>query len=130
MVMPGTITGRVSIITTGGTSSGGGNFTVTPTKFPSAQQGAKLVGTGVVIGEFNGALQGYSVAISADGNTAVIGGLDDNSAEGAAWIFTRNGGCWTQQAKLVGTGNVGNAEQGYSVSLSADGNCRVSRGNW
>jgi hypothetical protein len=35
------------------------------------------------------ALQGYSVAVSADGNTAVVGGYFDNSGAGAAWVFTR-----------------------------------------
>src|ERR1700693_1820786 len=37
------------------------------------QQGSKLVGTGYV----GGALQGLSVALSADGNTAIVGGPDD-----------------------------------------------------
>ena len=31
-----------------------------------------------------------SVALSADGNTALIGGPDDNSTRGAAWLFTRS----------------------------------------
>jgi len=83
------------------------------------QQGTKLVGTGAV----GAAYQGYSVALSADGNTAIVGGYNDNSQAGAAWVFTRSGGVWTQQGtKLVGTGAVGAAYQGFSVSLSADGN--------
>jgi PKD repeat protein len=37
-------------------------------------------------------------------------------------VFTRSGGVWTQQGnKLVGTGAVGAAEQGFSVALSSDG---------
>ncbi len=52
--------------------------------------------------------QGHSVALSADGNTAIVGGPDDNSDAGAAWVFTRSDGVWTQQgSKLVGTGAVG-----------------------
>ena len=83
------------------------------------QQGPKLVGTGTA----GGAGQGLSVALSGDGNTAIVGGPDDNSGAGAAWVFTRSGGVWTQQGtKLVGTGAIGAAMQGYSVSLSADGN--------
>ena len=55
--------------------------------------------------------QGYSVALSADGNTAIVGGAGDNSNVGAAWVHTRSGGVWTQQgSKLVGTGAVGSAE--------------------
>jgi hypothetical protein len=90
------------------------------------QQGPKLVGTGVVgLSE-----QGYSVAISSDGNTAVVGGVKDNNFAGAVWVFTRSGGLWTQQgSKLVGTGAVGSdVEQGSSVAISSDGNTLVEGG--
>jgi hypothetical protein len=89
------------------------------------QQGPKLVGTGVV-GSFPA--QGYSVALSADGNTVVVGAPSDNDA-GAAWVFTRSNGAWTQQGqKLVGTGSVGYAGQGWSVALSGDGNTAMLGG--
>jgi len=125
MVMPGAATGAVSITTAGGTANGSGNFTVKATLFPFAQQGAKLVGTdGSATAE-----QGRSVAISADGNTAIIGGFDDNGGLGAAWVFTRSGSSWAQQGtKLAGTGNTGLAEQGQSVSISADGNTAIVGG--
>ena len=85
------------------------------------QQGPKLVGTGAV-GSF--VYQGYSVAISADGNTIIEGAYEDNGNTGAVWIFTRSGGVWTQQGpKLVGTGYVGvNILQGWAVAISPDGN--------
>ena len=74
-----------------------------------AQQGSKLVGTGAV----GAAHQGNSVAISADGNTAIVGGYADNAFAGAAWVFTRSEGVWSQQgSKLVGTGAVGIARSG------------------
>ena len=79
------------------------------------QQGDKLVGTGAV----GSAAQGSSVALSADGHTAIVGGPNDNTNTGAAWVFTRSDGVWTQQgSKLVGTGAVGSAAQGTSVALS------------
>jgi hypothetical protein len=88
------------------------------------QQGGKLVDAGST-----GAEQGYSVSLSADGNTAIVGGPSDNSNTGAAWVYTRSGGVWTQQGgKLVGTGAVGSAHQGLSVSLSADGNTAIVGG--
>jgi hypothetical protein len=90
-----------------------------------SQQGKKLVGTGAV----GKARQGMSVALSADGNTALVGGWSDNSKTGAAWVFTRSGGVWTQQGKkLVGTDTVGRACQGTSVALSADGNTAILGG--
>lgn len=87
------------------------------------QQSGKLIGTGAP----TGAYQGYSLALSADGNTLIEGGQGD--VPGAAWIFTRTGNTWSQQAKLVGTGGIGVlAQQGYSVSISADGNTALSVG--
>jgi hypothetical protein len=91
------------------------------------QQGPKLVGTGAV---GTTVYQGQSVAVSADGNTAIVGGFGDNSNVGAAWVYTRSNGVWTQQSsKLVGTDAVGPAYQGWSVALSADGNTAIV-GGW
>jgi FG-GAP-like repeat len=98
--------------------------TLQPALAKFVQQGTKLVGTG---GASN-ALQGIAVSVSADGNTAIVGGSND-SPTGAAWIFTRSGGTWSQQGtKLVGSDNVGNANQGFSVALSADGNTAIVGG--
>jgi hypothetical protein len=91
------------------------------------QQGKKLVGSSphkpaesiLSLGE------GVSVALSADGNTAIVGGW---RSEGV-WVFTRNGDAWTQQGKkLVGTGAVGNARQGMAVALSGDGGTAIVGG--
>jgi hypothetical protein len=70
------------------------------------QRGNKLVG----IGSVGNAEQGCSVALSANGETAIVGGPFDNKGIGAAWVYTRHGHVWTQQGdKLVGGGAVGNA---------------------
>ena len=89
-----------------------------------SQEGPKLVGTGAI----GLAKQGVSVAISGDGNTAIIGGNADDGGIGAAWIFVRSGSTWTRQAKLVGTGAIGPASQGLAVGLSADGNTAIVGG--
>jgi hypothetical protein len=93
------------------------------------QQGSELVGTGAVTYPY-GSGQGDSVALSAAGNTAVVGGASDNLFTGAAWVFTRSNGSWTQQgSKLVGSGAVGpNVNQGISVALSADGSTNIVGG--
>jgi hypothetical protein len=85
------------------------------------QQGGKLFGTDAHPGTVH---QGNSVALSADGNTALVGGPEDNNSVGAAWVFTRSNGIWTQRGgKLVATDVVfTNARQGWAVALSADGN--------
>ena len=109
----------------GDNAGAGAAWVFTRTDGVWSQQGNKLVGTGAV----GSALQGYSVALSADGNTAIVGGYNDNGYTGAAWVFTRTNGVWSQQGnKLVGTGAVGIAQQGYSVALSADGNTAIVGG--
>ncbi len=122
VVMSSALTGSISITTANGTAISVSSFTVITTPYPSIQQGSKLVGSGAT----GSASQGYSVSISADGNTAILGGYADNSNTGAAWIYTRSGNAWSQQGtKLVGAGAVGAAQQGASVSISADGNTAI-----
>ncbi len=90
-----------------------------------SQQGNKLTGNDAT----GAAWQASAVAVSADGNTAIVGGYLDNGDAGAAWVFTRSAGAWTQQGpKLVGSGAVGDAGQGWSVALSADGNTAIIGG--
>jgi hypothetical protein len=99
-----------------------------------SQQGNKLVGTGAA----GNVLQVGSVALSADGNTAIVGGPADGLDldvkryawfRGAAWVYTRRNGVWTQQgSKLVGA-DVGASQQGRSVALAADGNTAIVGGH-
>jgi gliding motility-associated-like protein len=125
MVMPGATTGKIAISDTNTTAVSANAFTVTGTPYPQAQQGNKLSGADAT-GTAN---QGYSVSISADGNTAIVGGFKNNSYQGGAWIYTRKNGEWTQQgAKLLGSEAVGAAQQGVSVAMSADGNTAIVGG--
>ncbi len=90
-------------------------------------QQARLLGSDV---SKEVASQGSSVALSADGNTLIIGGMDDNKGTGAMWIFVRANGVWTQQGpKQWGTVLLGIAHQGVSVALSADGNTALVGGD-
>ncbi|HEY3388781.1 MAG TPA: hypothetical protein VGK38_04360, partial [Prolixibacteraceae bacterium] len=89
------------------------------------QQGSKLTGTGAS----GKAAFGKGIALSSDGNTAIVGGPFDTNNQGAVWIFTRSNGIWTQQGnKLIGSGALGAANQGFSVSLSSDGNTAMIGG--
>ena len=58
-------------------------FSSQPALAQFTQQGPKLVGNDVA----GGAEQGNSVALSADGNTALVSGENDNSGIGAVWVF-------------------------------------------
>jgi hypothetical protein len=88
-------------------------------------QQARLTGAG----EIGGGAFGAAVAISADGNTIAVGGpydgyTDNRSAhyEGGVWIYSRAGGHWAQQEKLVATDSQGKQTLfGEQVALSSDG---------
>ena len=72
-----------------------------------------------------GSLFAYSVSISGDGNTALFGAFGDGadvSGAGAAYIFTRSGTAWTEQAKIQGSDKQLGDLFGRSVSISSDGN--------
>jgi hypothetical protein len=86
---------------------------------------AKLTGGGESgEGEF-----GEAVALSADGNTALMGGPGDTSFNGAAWVFTRAGTTWSQDGeKLTGRGGEGRSNFGLAVALSAEGNTALIGG--
>ena len=89
------------------------------------QQGAKLVGTGMT----GAGSIGYSVSLSADGNTLASGAYNDDGGYGASWVFTRSSGTWTQQGtKLLGASVTGAANIGVSITLSADGNTLAAGG--
>jgi len=81
---------------------------------PFIQQGGKLTGGQESFGE--------SVALSQDGDTALVGGSEAHRFEGAAWVFTRSGETWSEQAELRPSGAVGEEVSfGASVALSGDG---------
>jgi hypothetical protein len=65
------------------------------------------------------------VALSGDGTTALIGAPGDEDPNGdgagAAYVFARDGGGWTQRAKLLADDGDSNDFFGNSVALSGDG---------
>lgn len=74
---------------------------------------------------------GASVALSSDGNTAIIGAyganVGTNNNQGAAYVFTRSGTAWTQQAKLLAADGTTNDYFGAAVALNSDGNTAFIR---
>lgn len=76
---------------------------------------------------------GSEVALSADGNTAVIGGFGDNSDTGAAWVYTRGPSGWAVQQKLIAPTagadrELAPGEFGSRISLNAAGTTALIAG--
>jgi len=72
---------------------------------------------------------GWSVSISSDGNTMVVGApynkISGKSEQGSAYVFVRSRGKWIQQQKLTVSDGSDGDRFGWSVSISSDGNIIV-----
>ena len=70
---------------------------------------------------------GESVALSADGRTLLVGGT--SGAAGAAWVFARQQGRWTQQGTRLTADLPSVTTFGTTVALSGDGGTALI-GTW
>ena len=64
---------------------------------------------------------GWAVALSDDGNTAVVGAPDKDLLTGAVYVFTRSGYKWSQTAEFQADDATQFAEFGQAVAVSHDG---------
>jgi len=98
-----------------------------------ARQGPKLVGSGALVdtgpNNENIVSQGYAVAISADGNTAAVGGPFDGYG-GAVWIFKRSNGVWSQFGGKISFQALQGGYFGSQLAISADGNTIIGGGRY
>lgn len=82
-----------------------------------------------------GTTETTSAAISADGQTVIVGASTSGDGErggpGAAWIYTRGSGGWDLRVRLDPYANGGPARFGSAAALSADGRVALvaSEGN-
>lgn len=96
-----------------GGSSSGSVYVFTRTAGIWSQQ-AKLTANDASAGDYFG----DSVAIS--GDTVIVGAYGSNSSTGAAYVFTRTAGVWSQQAKLTASDGVSYHFFGSSVAVLGD----------
>ena len=96
---------------TGG-SSAGAVYVFTRSGTTWSQQ-AKLVAS-------DAAENDYMAVVAIDGDTIVAGAYQKNSNAGAAYIFTRSGTTWSQQAKLVASDAAAGDFFGFSTAIDGD----------
>jgi hypothetical protein len=81
-------------------------------------QQAQLTATGGTLDDF------FGISVALSGDTAIVGAFADdlgaNADQGSAYVFTRTGTTWTQQAQLTATGGAASDQFGISVALSGD----------
>jgi hypothetical protein len=94
----------------------GSAYVFTRTGTTWTQQAKLLASDGAVADQFG-------CSVSLDGDTALIGANCDNdngAYSGSAYVFTRTGTTWTQQAKLLPSDGAAYDVFGYCVSLDGD----------
>jgi len=62
----------------------------------------------------------FGVAVALQGATALVGAYGDASYQGAGYVFTNDGGTWTQAQKLTADDGADNAHLGITVALDGD----------
>ena len=71
----------------------------------------------------NGAEFGFSLSLSGDGQTLVVGAPGEASDAGRAYLFSRSGNAWTEDVlnSVNASNKSGNDGYGFAVSMSDDG---------
>ena len=64
---------------------------------------------------------GWTVALSDDGHTALIGAVNKNDSAGTAYIFRYSHNTWTQRQELVASDGAAGDNFGGAVALNGDG---------
>ncbi len=66
----------------------------------------------------------FGVSVSVSGDTAVVGAhfktVNSHATQGAAYVFVRSGGVWSQQAELTGSDGAAGDQFGSAVSVNGD----------
>jgi hypothetical protein len=112
----------------GSTSITGAPFSSVRTQFAGAAyvhvlQGTAWVEQATLTASDAALVDFFGTSVDVDGDTAVVGAYASNTGAtdaGAAYVFTRTGTTWTQQAKLVASDPTPNAQFGFSVAIDGD----------
>jgi hypothetical protein len=71
-------------------------------------------------------LFGYSIGLSANGDTLAVAEYDADRGKGALYALTRSGGTWSHQARIQAENGEPQDSLGYSLAISEDGNTIAS----
>jgi len=93
--------------------SSGAVYIFTPSGPTWAQQ-AELIPGDAKTSQF------FGTSLSIDGETIVVGSYGDNAQRGSAYVFTRTGTSWSEEAKLDAPDAMDSDQFGLGVSKSGD----------
>lgn len=124
LVMPGTVSGIITMSTALGSANSAQSFTV-KTFVPIRSTAIGLPVEGVAGADYFG----YSTCISADGRVIAAGAFGNDDATGGSGhvrVYENIAGTWTQIGSAI-TGEATNDGSGRSLALSADGQFLADR---
>jgi hypothetical protein len=102
----------------GGLGDSGAAYVFTRSGTTWTQQGSALTASPVEAAEW------FGVPVALEGDNAVLGAVGHDTAAGtfvgAAYVFTRSGTTWAQQARLLGSDSLDTDVFGSAVALSGD----------
>ncbi|MBM3945241.1 MAG: hypothetical protein FJ317_07135, partial [SAR202 cluster bacterium] len=87
---------------------------------PHAAEAATVTELAKLVASDGAAGDGFGYSIAIDGDSAVMGAHGDGGAQGAAYVFIRDGDTWSQQAKLTASDGAAGDFFGISVAISGD----------
>lgn len=99
--------------------SNGRRFTVVSDDISGVEQAKLMANDGKWEDRF-----GISASVSNDGNICVVGAVlsgANGSQAGAAYVYRRQNGVWSQEAKLTTSDGQSGDSFGYTVAISGDG---------
>ena len=67
-------------------------------------------------------LFGYSIGLSANGDTLAVAEYDADRGKGALYVLARSAGAWSHQARIQADNAENGDSLGYSLAISDDGN--------
>lgn len=83
-----------------------------------------------LVADDGAAIEFFGRSVALHGDTALVGALanvNNNSGRGAVYVFTREGGTWTQQAKVIASD--GAADHGFGGSVALYGETALVSNN-
>ena len=62
----------------------------------------------------------FGISVAVNGDMVVVGARQDDTRNGAAYVFTKVSGVWSQKAKLIASDGAADDEFGISVAVEGD----------
>ncbi len=62
----------------------------------------------------------FGISVAVNGDTVVVGARQNDTRSGAAYVFTKVSGVWSQKAKLIASDGAADDEFGISVAVEGD----------